>query len=141
MPILNSWRKVIPGEAYFQKRNKICDLHFEEGDVLTEFVTKMSDGTEVRMKRDRAILRKGAIPKKFPESDPEPGCLNKNEDPEKRREEFLRSNGKESDFFKIQCQANLIPVPSAYWFVNSLPLFIQWSFWSENLKDCKKKSS
>ena len=91
------------------------------------------------MERDRAILRKDAIPEIFLESDPAPIFLKKNADPAKRKQEFLRNNGKKSDFSKIHSQANIIPLLSAYWFFNIFPLFIEWSSWSGNLENCLKK--
>ena len=70
MEMLYCWKKLIPGGDSFQKINKICDIHFEEGAVIKEFITKMPDGTEIRIKRDRALLRDDAIPTIFPEPDP-----------------------------------------------------------------------
>lgn len=59
--MLCEWQKVIPGGDKFLKRHKICDLHFQKEDVITEYVTKLSDGTEHLLKQDKACLRTGAI--------------------------------------------------------------------------------
>lgn len=97
----------------------------------------MADGTEIRIKRDRALLKDNAIiPTIFPEPDLPPS---KEEIRQNNRKEFLRNNGGETDFSKISSQANLILLPSVYWFVNSLRHSIQWSSWSKNLIDSPKR--
>ncbi|XP_033216915.1 uncharacterized protein LOC117172796 isoform X2 [Belonocnema kinseyi] len=60
---MQSWRNAMPAGSVLEKDYVICDLHFEEENVLRDFVTKMPDGTECRFKRDRVQLRKGAVPK------------------------------------------------------------------------------
>ena len=55
--MLGFWKQSIPGGDSFEKKNKICELHFDEGAVIKEFITKMADGTEIRIKRDRALPR------------------------------------------------------------------------------------
>ncbi|KAF6203597.1 hypothetical protein GE061_001929 [Apolygus lucorum] len=43
----------------------VCELHFQPGEVLREFVTKMQDGTEHRLARGRVSLAPGVFPTIF----------------------------------------------------------------------------
>ena len=70
MEMLYCWEELIPGRDSFQKTNKICDIHFEEGALIKVFITKMPYGTEIRIKEDRALLRDDAIPPIFPKPNP-----------------------------------------------------------------------
>ena len=45
MEMLYCWKELIPGGDSFQKTNKICDIHFEEGAVIKEIITKIPDVT------------------------------------------------------------------------------------------------
>lgn len=142
---LDLWKEVIPGGQDFKKRQKICELHFREEDILTEFITKLPDGTEERMKRDKASLRTGAIPI-FSKLDFEMCDEEERKNNLKKQEKsmfeankfFLSENGEEINFGNIRALANKIPVPSEYWFVNSLPGFIQWTSWNLNIHEIER---
>ena len=61
------WKNAIPGANNFKKGNFICDLHFQKDDITTEYVTKMPDGSEFRLKRDLIRLKNGVVATIFPE--------------------------------------------------------------------------
>lgn len=145
--MLSEQRKAIPGGEKFLKKHKICDLHFDESDVITEFITKMPDGTQHRLKRDRAILNKGAIPKYFSaltyqkvDEIAEEAILQRTRDnTTKDINTFMLFEGAETDFKEIANFPDKIPLPSEYWFVNSVDTFIQWSSYFDKSNFSKNK--
>lgn len=47
------------------KTHKVCEKHFDECDIEREYVTKLTDGTIHRIKRQRIGLKKYAVPSKL----------------------------------------------------------------------------
>lgn len=116
------------------KKYYVCDLHFEEGDIITHDVLKLADGNIFRSKRDRVILKEGAIPTKFPEEHA-PKMIVKSI-PLPPVKAYDVNFGKESDFEKICGQCDSIPLPSEYWFLNRIPNAIAINKWSNDRKHC-----
>lgn len=50
-----------------KKSHTICELHFDEKDVIREVIIPMPDGSEYRQIKPRPTLKRGAIPCIFPE--------------------------------------------------------------------------
>lgn len=146
MKMLDEWKKVIPGGDNFLKRHKVCELHFPVEDVLKDYVTKLPDGTEHRIKRGRACLRKGAVPSIFSELDYKQIEHDNKEKKQKKNEEiilenkesFLSANGEKTKFEEIVILINRIPLPSTFWFANYFKNFIQWTSWSLELNERSK---
>ncbi|XP_051167937.1 uncharacterized protein LOC127285796 [Leptopilina boulardi] len=144
--ILCEWKKAIPGGENLLKKHRICELHFEKDDIITDFVTKMPDGSEYRLKRERPMLRKGAIPKFFStltcketyEASQKEIEKNHQKNVIKNNESFLLLKGEEVDFKEMMNFSDKIPLPSKNWFVNSVEKFIQWTSYSYNFDDCSK---
>ncbi|XP_060862239.1 uncharacterized protein LOC132939199 [Metopolophium dirhodum] len=61
------WAKAIPRKDKVLSENSyVCELHFEENDVLIYDETTLLDGTVNIIKRIRPLLRTGAVPCIFP---------------------------------------------------------------------------
>ncbi|XP_051162378.1 uncharacterized protein LOC127282247 isoform X3 [Leptopilina boulardi] len=102
--------------------------------------------SEHRIKRGRAILRKGAIPQIFSDL-----TLKKTNDLAKEvilkyqegtfiesNKQFLLLKGEEVDFKEMLNFFDKIPLPTKNWFVNSVEKFIQWSSFGYNFNNCSK---
>lgn len=65
--LLAKWNKAIPRkDKVLTESSYVCELHFEENDVLFYDETILWDGTVNKLKRIRPILRAGAVPCIFP---------------------------------------------------------------------------
>lgn len=64
--ILNKWKEAIPNGHALSKHHLVCELHFKEQEVDKEFVQILKDGSKFTMKKDRPLLKKGAVPSVFP---------------------------------------------------------------------------
>ncbi|XP_032457186.1 uncharacterized protein LOC116418366 [Nasonia vitripennis] len=65
--VLDSWKSAIPGGEKLKENNLICEKHFNNEDVVKEFVQIFPDGTKQTLQRKKAALRKGAVPCIFPD--------------------------------------------------------------------------
>lgn len=126
------WRNIIPNGDKLKETFFVCHLHFDRKDVIKEDVIKLVDGTEFRSKRIRPLLKVGAIPKHFPQSEPifeteklipspvECGTID-------------NAFGEEILFSKIYAETKRIPLPSPYWFVTQMKDYLLVNKWIENL--------
>ncbi|XP_046407409.1 uncharacterized protein LOC124172046 [Ischnura elegans] len=78
---LQKWRAAIPRkDLVFEEHNVICELHFQDSDIIRWFETKLPDGTTHRIERNQPALVQDAVPSIFPNL---PHYLSKNIRPRK----------------------------------------------------------
>jgi len=66
---LNEWTKAIPrsDRKLRPSIDSVCEIHFEENSLVRYFENKMPNGSIHRIRRDRLLLKKNAIPSIFPD--------------------------------------------------------------------------
>ena len=67
--MFNNWCKsgiAIKGINEFNKKSRICELHFQKDDVLRKDIVDMADDSTITVERKVPKLREGAIPSIFP---------------------------------------------------------------------------
>lgn len=102
----------------------MIDLHFEESHVITEDITKLPDGSEYRLKRNRPTLQQNAVPKYFLGFPLPINIFGQ----EMNDNDFLL----EIYFEKICRNVNSIRLPSVYWFSQATVNGIKINKWSDN---------
>ena len=58
----NAWAVAVGTTTPLLKKHFVCQLHFREDDVVTNFSHTLPHGDVVSFERDRYMLRKGTIP-------------------------------------------------------------------------------
>lgn len=74
---LERWRKAV--QRHYKELkigDKICELHFNQDEIIRHYETLLPDGTVWRIERSRVNLKNGAVPTIFPDSQNVTPCAN-----------------------------------------------------------------
>lgn len=122
---MENWRTVIPNGETLEKKHCICDLHFEEEDIIKHYNTCIkTESEDFNMMCTKFRLREGSVPTIFPIK--EKKLYSHNE---------IISNEcfeDETNFNEIRENCDMIPKPSKYWFVNATENFVLWNCWTSD---------